>query len=206
SATAKAAWLDEAGQQNFSRASWEAVGGRVALHKGRILITTTPYAITGWLKDVVFDPWRRLRQRGLPHPEIEVVQFRSTLNPAFPEDEFERLRRELPPHRFALFYEGDLDTKPPGLIYPCFDSNIHIVPRFRIDPTWERFLGLDFGGVNTVGVFLARQPGTDRCYLYREYGANGSAAGRTAADHTEELLRGEPRIPDACVGGAKSQH
>ena len=49
SATAKAAWLDEAGQNKFKLESWEAIQGRLSIHQGRALITTTPYNM-GWLK------------------------------------------------------------------------------------------------------------------------------------------------------------
>jgi len=40
SATAKAAWLDEAGQRQFKAGAWEAILRRLALHMGRVLITT----------------------------------------------------------------------------------------------------------------------------------------------------------------------
>lgn len=40
-ATAKGAWLDEAGQDEFPLQAWEAVIRRLAIHVGRVLITTT---------------------------------------------------------------------------------------------------------------------------------------------------------------------
>ena len=42
SATAKAAWLDECGQDNFVLEDWNAVQARLSLHEGRCLGTTTP--------------------------------------------------------------------------------------------------------------------------------------------------------------------
>src|SRR5262245_34698006 len=61
SATAKAAWCDEAGQKKFRLKSWEAVQRRLSIHQGRALITTTPYDL-GWLKQRLWDPWQAARR------------------------------------------------------------------------------------------------------------------------------------------------
>jgi hypothetical protein len=68
-----------------------------------------------------------------------------------------------------------------------------------------RFLGLDFGGVNTAGVFFAEERDdyhrpTGRLFAYREY----KAGERSAAEHCYHLMKGEPRIP-TCAGGSKSE-
>jgi len=42
SATVKAAWLDECGQDEFRLEAWEAVLRRLSLSQGRVLGTTTP--------------------------------------------------------------------------------------------------------------------------------------------------------------------
>ena len=192
SATGKAAWLDEAGQKKFKLASWEAIQRRLSIHQGRVLITTTPYDL-GWLKQKLWDPWRA------GDPSVEVIRFDSTENPAFPAAEFERARRELPKWKFDLYYRA-IFTRPAGLIYDCFDEQAHKVRRFEIPYKWPRFLGLDFGGVHTAGVFYAEEPGTRRLFAYREY----KAGERSAAEHIHHLLKGEPRTP-ICVGGSKSE-
>jgi hypothetical protein len=192
SATAKALWLDEAGQKAFKLESWEALLRRLSISQGRVLITTTPYNL-GWLKQKIWDKWKA------GDPAYMVVNFPSTMNPVFPKEEAERARRDLPYWKYAMFYLG-LFTRPAGLIYDSFDETRHKVPRFAIPDEWPRHLGLDFGGVNTVGMFYAEEPGTDRLYLYREY----KAGGRTAKDHAKALLRGEPMVPN-CVGGSKSE-
>ncbi len=194
-ATAKAAWLDEAGQRKFRLGSWEAIQRRVAVHQGRVLLTTTPYNL-GWLKQQLYDPWEAA---GGDHPDIDVIRFDSLENPAFPRAEFERARRTLPPWKFNLFYRA-LFTRPAGLIYDCFDEKRHKIPRFTIPGAWPRFLGLDFGGVNTAGIFYAQEPGTGRLFAYREY----RAGGKTAAGHVAALLDGEPMLPVA-AGGSKSE-
>lgn len=199
SATVKACWADEAGQKRFRLASYEAIMRRLAVHQGRLLITTTPYDL-GWLKQQLYDPWAAAKRQGQRHPEIEVINFESRMNPAFPAAEWERAQRTLPRWKFDMFYRG-LFTRPAGLIYDCFDERIHKVKRFPIPFDWPTFLGLDFGGVHTAGVFLAKDPQDGKLYAYREYGPTG---GRTAAGHAEAILRGELAKPKA-VGGSKSE-
>lgn len=192
SATAKAAWLDEAGQKRFKLASWEAILRRLSLARGRALITTTPYNL-GWLKQQIWDRWKA------GDPNIDVIRFESIANPLFSREEWEDARARLPRWKFDMFYRA-IFTRPVGLIYDAFNEDLHKIPAFAIPPHWPRYLGLDFGGVNTAAVFYAQEPETGRLYLYREY----KAGGRTAAEHAQKLLEGEPMIP-TCVGGSKSE-
>jgi hypothetical protein len=207
SATAKAAWLDEAGQNKFRLGSWEAVQRRLAVHQGRVLITTTPYN-TGWLKQKIFDPWKA---SGRNHPEIDVIQFKSVMNPTFSRDEYERARRSMPGWRFRMMYDGEFE-RPAGMIYHAFDTATHVVPRFAIPAHWPRCQGLDFGGVHTASVWLAEEvaeparPGekpakTGRLYAYREY----LQGGRTAKQHAEAFRQGEPGLPAVACGGSASE-
>jgi hypothetical protein len=53
--TAKAAWLDEAGQRRFKQESWEAIRRRLSIAQGPALFTTTPYLSAHWLKHDVYD-------------------------------------------------------------------------------------------------------------------------------------------------------
>lgn len=212
STTAKGAWLDEAGQDSFLLDAWRAVRRRVALHRGRVLITTTLYNL-GWLKQQVID---RALEGGTisidnlpngaeieltdnPTADIALIQFDSIANPVFPLDEYAYAEATMPADEFAMFYRGRV-TKLRTLIYDCFDRRKNTCPRFAIPDNWKRYLGLDFGGVNTAGVFFAEEPGTTRLFGYREY----SHGGRTSKEHAEELLRGEPMAP-TCVGGSTSE-
>lgn len=191
SATAKGAWLDEAGQKKFKLGSWDAILRRLSIHRGRVLLTTTPYAL-GWLKVQLHDRYKA------GDPSIDLINFRSLDNPAFPRAEYEERREKMPGWKFRMMYDGIFE-KPAGLIYDCWHDK-HKVPRFTIPDEWPRYLGLDFGGVNTAGVFLAEHRTSRDLYLYREY----KAGGRTAAEHAKALLTGEPRIPIA-VGGSWSE-
>ena len=196
SATAKAAWLDEAGQNKFKLSSYEAIIRRLSLAQGRILITTTPYNL-GWLKQLLWD-------NRATDPDIDVIRFDSTENPAFPVEEMDRIKRMVadgryPEWKFKMFYKA-IFTRPAGMIYDNFDDERNRTSPFTVPDDWPRYLGLDFGGVNTAGVFLAHQPHTDNYYLYREY----LTGGRTAEEHAIALLAGEDKTP-ICYGGAKSE-
>ncbi|MCD6291385.1 MAG: terminase [Anaerolineae bacterium] len=177
SATANAAWLDEAGQDTFRLDSWEAVLRRLSLAQGRVLGTTTVYNL-GWLKTEIYDPWRA------GDPDIEVVQFESLLNPAFPRAEFERARRKLPTWKFNMFYRGQF-ARPAGLIYEDFDEDVHLVDPFELPAEWPRYVGIDFGAIHTALVWIAEDVRRSAYYVYRE----SLKGGRTTRQHVQEALQ-----------------
>lgn len=192
SATAKGAWLDEAGQDEFSLQAWEAVLRRLSIYRGRVLITTTPYN-QGWLKQQVYDRWKAGDR------DIQVVQFASIVNPAFPVEEFEDRREKMADWKFRMFYLGQFE-RPEGLIYLSFIAALradggHLVKPFPIPTSWPRFVGIDPGPNNTALVWLARDPATDVLYLYRESlegdkstREHAEGARRTAREHGENVV------------------
>jgi hypothetical protein len=198
SVTAKAAIVDEAGLPEYTATIWSDIKARLSVHQGRAAIGTTVYDL-GWMKTALYDPWSACRRIGQEHPMIDVVQFDSTENPAFPAEEFEEHRRTLPKWQFEMRFRG-LFSRPAGAIYDCFDRDVHVIEPFKIPDHWRRYGGLDFGGVHTAAVFLAEDPDTGTLYLYREY----MAGNRKAADHTKHLLRGE-KEPPRFFGGSQSE-
>jgi hypothetical protein len=201
SATAKAAWLDECGQTKFKLDSFEAIVRRLSLYMGRVLMTTTPYNL-GWLKQKFWDIWQRSRKEA-KKLSLRVISFPSIANPSFPRQVYETARQTLQKWKFDMFYRA-IFTRPAGMIYDCFDEAVHKIKRFPIPDHWPRYLGLDFGGVNTAGVFIAQEldnenEPTGGLIAYREY----HAGGRTAKQHAEALRRGEPML--IAYGGAKSE-
>ena len=96
SASAKGALFDECGQDSVKVNAWEAIQRRLSLSGGRVLAGTTPYNL-GWLKTQIFDRWRN------GDPDIQVIQFKSTMNPSFPVEEYERAKRTLPTWKFEMF-------------------------------------------------------------------------------------------------------
>ncbi len=205
----KCAVLDEVGQKSFRIGAFREIQMRLAFDRGRMLIATRPYDL-GWLKKEIHDEWTAA---GGQHPEIDVINFDSTENPAFPVEEFERARRTLPLWLFDMAYRGRF-TRPVGLIYDNFDKKHHVRPRRRIPEEWPRFVGMDFGAVNTAALFLAQELSpttrvpTGKFVAYREY-----LPGKLSTDtHRVNLLAGdpdrgippEPREP-TCVGGSRSE-
>lgn len=191
SMTALACWCDEAGQKKFRLDSWQAILRRLSLTKGRVLVTTSVYSLH-WLKGLI-------EKANAGDKSIEVVRFDSTENPTFPAEEFERARRDLPAWKFNMLYRGMFD-RPAGLIYDCIDESVQRVPRFTIPPEWKRCLGLDFGTVNTAGVYVAEEPETKRLYIHQTY----HHGGESAQGHVRRLLQNQYGIPYA-VGGSWSE-
>lgn len=210
SMTVKAAIADEAGQDSFRLQSYEAIRGRLSINDGRLLIGTTPYSGAGsWIKDIIYDPWKKCKDAGTEHPWIDVIQFKSIENPAFSMDVYLRNRETMPGWRFRMFYDGEFE-KPAGMIYADFDAARHVCAPFEIPADWPRYLGLDFGGVHTAGVYAAKGrrfgiDDKDKYFIYREYPERAQWASSTAARHVEKMLAGEPRKPKA-VGGAASEN
>lgn len=194
-ATAKAAWLDELGQPEWDVTDWEAVLRRLSLAQGRVLGTTTPYN-AGWLKTEWYD---RFMDGDL---DYDVIQFASTLNPAFPSKEFEAAKRRMEAWRFKMFYRG-LFARPAGLIYNAFTDEM-LCDRFEIPTIWERIVGLDFGGANTSVIKMALSPGGE-LFVYGEYLGGGISTPEHAARVKEEDE--EPRKHGLVryVGGAPSE-
>jgi hypothetical protein len=194
SMTAKAAWLDEPGQKKFKRESFDAIMRRLSIEQGPVLLTTTPYLL-GWLSEMV----DKAAELG-----VNVINFPSIANPRFSLAEWERAKAALPPWKFNMFYRGIFE-RPAGMIYDCWSDDENIIPHMAIPDHWPRFLGLDFGGVNTAALFVAKElteagQWSGRFIGYRDY----HAGGKTAEGHTRDLLRGEPMVPTA-VGGSKSE-
>jgi len=192
SATAKAAILDEVGQDEFTLDDWQAVVRRLSLHQGRICAGTTIYNL-GWLKTEIYDAWAD------GDPDIEVIQFESTANPAFPPAEFERARRTMQDWRFQMFYLGQF-ARPIGLIYSAFTDDMLVDP-FPIPADWERVVGIDFGGANTATLSLAADPKSEIWYAYRE----SLEGGKTTQEHVDGIREHPIGDDTRFVGGAGSE-
>jgi hypothetical protein len=199
SATAKAAWLDEVGQDEFTLEAWEAILRRLALNRGRVLGTTTPYTV-GWLKQQVYDRWAK------GDPTYDVIQFESIVNPTFPREEFEERRRTMQAWRFNMFYRGQFG-KPPSLIYGDFIDEYrqhggHKVAPFPIPHWWSSYVGIDPGGVNTAKLWAAHDPDEDVYYLYRESLTGGMSTGEHAVEALKTASDNGERVQAWFIGQA----
>jgi len=191
SGTWKAGWLDECGQDDFLREAWEATQRRLAIHEGRVLGTTTAYNM-GWLYVDVHCRWKG----GDPH--FNVIRFPSTDNPKFRREEFERLRGTLPGWKFRMLYEGHFE-RPEGLIYRDYDEGRHLLDPVTPAKECPRYVGVDFGPVNTAVVWLA-DLGEGKYLAYRERfrgDMTGPEHARACLEYQEDVRR--------WAGGAKSE-
>lgn len=158
-----AAWIDECGK--IKNQGWINVQGRTAVHRGPVLMTTTPYAMNWFYRDVV-------RRAEAGDPDYELITWASVDNPVFPKDEYERAKRTLPKAIFDRRYRG-VFTRLEGLVYPEFDEDLHVVEPFSIPDNWLRFAGLDFGKSNPNAVVaIAQDPDTKIFYVYKEFYQN----------------------------------
>jgi hypothetical protein len=192
-ATAKAAWLDECGQDEFTLEDWEAVQRRLSLAEGRALGTTTPFNL-GWLKTEVYDAWKA------GDSDFEVINFPSTVNPAFPQREYDRMKNKMQDWRFGMFYDG-VFTRPAGLIYAAFTDAMVVKP-FPIPLSWPRRVGVDFGGANTATIWLAQNPDTSVWYAYHET-LEGGKTSKEHAESAQALAEGCENVQG--FGGARSE-
>lgn len=191
SASAKAALFDECGQDGVRVGAWEAIQRRLSLSQGRVLAGTTPYNL-GWLKTQIFDRWRNGDET------IQVVQFKSIQNPAFPLEEYERARDTLPRWKFEMFYNGEF-SRPAGMIYEDFTEH-HIAQPFDIPSFWPQYLGVDFGATNTAKIWIAQDPVSGLYYAYRE----SLEGGKSTSEHVKGVTGYKVRNLLAW-GGAKSE-
>lgn len=180
---------DEAGL--YTEEWWDTAVQRVGYHAGQILLLTTPYSATHWLKTKVVDPWLA------GDPRYHVERPRTMDNPFYPREEIERARRSLPTWRFRMMYYGEF-TRPEGLVYP----EVNYVDPFEIPPDWIRIRGVDFGFNNpTAVVWLAKDPQTERWYVYQSLKKTGMLT-----ENLVEILKADgPDIPTYCDPAGKTE-
>lgn len=168
----RAAWLDEAGQMKYM--VWVVMQARLGLHRGRALITTTPYSLN-WLYTEFYKRWRD------GDPDYEVIQFESISNPHYPKEEFERAKGALSPQLFDMRYKGQF-RKMEGLVYPDF-SQEHMDDGFEIPEEWKRQGGTDFGFNNPHVNLKGAVDADDVLYIYEEW----YKPKVLLSDHAEEM-------------------
>lgn len=132
-------WGDEAGK--FSRYFWENLLGRAALKNCPITLTTTPYSLNWVFKDLV-KPW--LKGDEYTRERLHLCRATSKENPYFPDDVYEKRKREMSPQRFAMMYGGEFG-KMEGLVFDCFDDRENVIEPFQLPTGTEFFAGVDWG-------------------------------------------------------------
>ena len=138
-------WLDEAGM--MPRLIWTVIRSRVSFTGGQILITTTPYNL-GWLYQEFYLPWKEGKDK-----DLSVFTWRSTDNPYFPKDFFEKERGRLRAEEFARRYCGEF-RKMEGLVYDLpKEQIIEAIPEFYKKGGFVG-AGIDWGFRNPSGILV----------------------------------------------------
>ena len=130
-------WGDEAGK--FSLYFWENMQGRAAFMDCPITLTTSPYSLNWFYKEII-----REVKRGRRDADVELIQAASTENPYFPLAEYERRRKLMDPRRFNMMFGGQFDRME-GLVYDCWDDTENYVDAFQLPIGTQYFGGIDWG-------------------------------------------------------------
>lgn len=137
------AWMDEAGK--CPRKFWVNFQGRVARRQGKILYTTTWYALN-WLFKEVWRPWERGTR-----DDLHVVSFNSAENPTFPKEELERQKLILSPGEYQRKFLGE-PGKVEGIVFDGWSDKCYSEP-FSVEGL-PIYGGIDWGFDHPTAIVL----------------------------------------------------
>lgn len=129
-------WGDEAGK--YSLYFWENIQARASFKDCPILLTTSPYTANWLYRDII------KKTKAGQRPDVNLIQASSNENPFFPKEEFERRKAVMDPARFAALYLGEFE-KMHGLVYDCFDEDIHVIEPYMLPFGTKYYAGIDWG-------------------------------------------------------------
>ncbi len=198
--TIRAAWLDEAGQ--MKQMVWTNIQGRLSIAQGPCLMTTTPYNMGWFHRDIqkkISSLWQqddegKISETINPDGDDTLAGFNwaSVNNPAFSRDEYDRMKRSLSPSMFDRRYRGKF-TQLEGLILP----NFKVCDPFVCPPEWPAFGGMDFGQTHPAAIMVVREnPQDHEFYVTKEFYKAGASLAQMAGFIQDNGLReveGDPQ-------------
>jgi PBSX family phage terminase large subunit len=140
-------WGDEAGL--YSLYFWENMQARAAFKKAPIDLTTSPYVLNWIYKELIRPKLKDENAR----PDVELIRARSDENPFFPKDYYDEKRKTMDPRRFEMMFGGEWN-KSQGLVYDCFDEEMHVVPAIALPDGTEIVAGVDWGTTHPFVIHL----------------------------------------------------
>jgi hypothetical protein len=203
-------WIDEPGQIDDS--VWRAIQPRIMVHRARVLLTSRPMLFNWYVREFWHDVIDVSTLRRLPDaPEDrEVINYPSTANPQADHAFIESERSRLPDAEYRMRYLG-IPTRPAGLVYDCWTSDLILDAGGVVPDEWARYVGIDFGPDNTCAVFLAAErvrlpsgewgPDTGRYVLYGAW-LGGRLTPEEYARHWRPIAG--RRVED-CRGGSATE-
>lgn len=165
-------WFDEEPPKDI----YEECLMRVLDQKGDLFSTMTPLKGLTWVYDDIY-----LNPRG--DEEIFTISMEWEDNPFLPKDEVERMKGilsedNLEARRFGRFMPNS------GLVYPEFDTSVHVIEPFTLPKEWESGVSIDPGLRNPLSCH----------FYYRDYDGNVYVAyehyesGKSVEYHAEKIL------------------
>lgn len=116
-----------------------------------------------------FNHFYELFQQGQGEPsDYKSWRFTSYDNPYIPKDEIDNAKKELTEDTFAQEYMADF-RKYTGLVYKEFQREVHVIPSFDIDGSWNVYRAMDFGSTNPTVCLWIAVDSDDNWFIYDEH-------------------------------------
>lgn len=135
----KAGWLDEAGKLPLY--FYENYMARAASKGAKTLLTTSPYALNWLYKDII-----KPKAQGRLE-DVKLITAASWENPYHTMSDpvkREDVKAKMDPRRFSMIFGGEFGQAV-GLVYDCFNEEIHVCEPMAL-PTGTKFYGgIDWG-------------------------------------------------------------
>lgn len=135
----KAGWLDEAGKLRLY--FWENYQARSASKGAKTLLTTSPYSLNWLYKDYI-----KPISQGLLN-DVKLIQAASWENPYHKmNDPIERkkIQDRMDKRRFDMVFGGEWGQML-GLVYDCFNEDVHVCRPFKMPTGTKYYGGIDWG-------------------------------------------------------------
>lgn len=128
----RAVWGDEAGK--YSKYFWDNLQARASFRDCPIMLTTSPYTLNWIYKDFI---------KARP-AHCTIFGAKSCENPYFPKAEWDRRKATMDPRRFAAIYGGEFERMQ-GLVYDCWQEDLHVIDPVALPSGTVYYAGLDWG-------------------------------------------------------------
>lgn len=129
---------DEAGL--YSLYFWENIQARAAFKNAHIDLGTSPYSLNWVYKDLIRPKQKDYNAR----PDVDYIKAKSTDNPFFPKEYYERMRATMDERRFRSMFGGEWERHD-GIVYNCFEDGENTCTPFELPAGTEYYAGIDFG-------------------------------------------------------------
>jgi len=209
--------IDELTQFPMTWVEYLLTRNRTSNHKWPTLFMagTNPGGIGhGWVKARYIDtaPPGTINEVHLPDGSVKTTVFIPATLDDHPDEKFKRDYNKVlqgisdPQLRRALRY-GDWDVFA-GQVFSEFRRDIHVIDPFEIPTHWQRWRAMDYGNNNAVGWF-AKDPASERIYMYREYRTTEFLDITTKARNITQFEAGENvsyGLADPSIWGGAGDH